>query len=79
MDVVERTRQFIEKIKVSGLNRVAVFCHGGILASALILTGKTTPEHAMDNVPTYGTVLRVEIPPLVWLSKQNQEKNLKKT
>ena len=65
MDVVERTRQFIEKIKVSGLNRVAVFCHGGILASALILTGQTTPEHAMDNVPTYGTVLRVDIPPLV--------------
>ncbi len=61
MDVVDRTRQFVEKIKTSGLNSVAVFCHGGILASALILTGKTTPERVMDNVPPYGTVMALTI------------------
>lgn len=61
MDVIERTRRFIDKVKAQDYGCIAVFCHGGILASALILTGKTTPERAMDDVPPYGTVLALVI------------------
>ena len=60
-DIIERTRLFIEKVKKQGHDCIAVFCHGGILASARILLGEVSAEKAMDSVPAYGSVMPVEV------------------
>lgn len=61
LDVVHRTELFLTKLQSMDCGCVAVFCHGGILASVRILTGMTSLEHAMDDIPPYGSVLSVKL------------------
>lgn len=58
---MERFRQFIEEKKRQGHQRIAAFCHGGILACGLIMTGQATKENALAVVPPYGSVVNLTI------------------
>ena len=58
--LVDRVKDFIDEIKKGKYDRVAVFTHGGVLASALILAGEVDINHAMENVPTYGSVVKLK-------------------
>ncbi len=61
LDQMVRVNAFIDEKLAQGLHRVAVFCHGGILALALHRAGLAEVEGILASVPPYGTVLRVEL------------------
>jgi hypothetical protein len=56
-----RFREFVEEKKRMGYGRIAAFCHGGILACGLIMTGQATKENALAVVPPYGSVVNLTI------------------
>lgn len=56
---MERFRRFVDEKKKQGHRCIAAFCHGGILACGLILTGQARPEDALAAVPPYGSVVRL--------------------
>lgn len=56
---MERFRQFVEEKKKQGYQRIAAFCHGGILACGLIMAGQATRENALAVVPPYGSVVNL--------------------
>lgn len=58
---MERFRLFVEEKKKQGHRRIAAFCHGGILACGLIMTGQARPENALAAVPPYGSVVSLTI------------------
>ena len=61
MDQYQRVQDFIQDAKSLGFKRIAAFCHGGILALALVIAGKVKLENAFNNVPPYGSVIQVEV------------------
>lgn len=52
---------FIKEKKAEGHKMIAAFCHGGILACALIYSGKAKAENAFDTVPPYGSVISIDV------------------
>jgi hypothetical protein len=58
---MERFREFVEEKKRMDYGSIAAFCHGGILASGLIMTGQATKENALAVVPPYGSIVRLTI------------------
>lgn len=58
---MERFRLFVEEKKKQGYQRIAAFCHGGILACGLIMAGQATRENALAAVPPYGSVVRLTV------------------
>ena len=58
---MKRFREFVEEKKRMGYSRIAAFCHGGILAAGLIMTGQATQENALAVVPPYGSIVRLTI------------------
>ena len=61
MDQYRRVQSFIESIKVLNYNRIAVFCHGGILALARVVAGEVPLEQAFSHVPTYGSIIKIVV------------------
>lgn len=59
--LIDRVNQFIQEQQQMGGGPVACFCHGGVLASALILAGEVLPEQAMQQVPPYGSVIQLTL------------------
>ncbi len=60
-DLMQRVMAFIELLIERGQRRVAVFCHGGVLAIALVILGKIDMKEAFSKVPPYGSVVKVKI------------------
>ena len=56
-----RVADFLDELKATDYQRVAVFAHGGVLISAGIYAGLFEPEKAWDNQPGYGGIMKIEI------------------
>lgn len=56
-----RVSGFIEELKVSGMERAAVFCHGGVLICAAIFSGSIPFEDALPGAFEYGEILKIEV------------------
>lgn len=61
MDQYRRISDFIEELRHSGLNRVCLFAHGGVLTCARVYAGEYPLKDAFKNVPPYGTVIKLEL------------------
>lgn len=59
---IGRVRDFIEELRTTKADRIAVFCHGGVINSARFLHGKTDIEHLFVHLPEYGSVNSLEYP-----------------
>lgn len=57
MDMFRRVKDFIDNVRQMKYHRVAVFCHGGVLALARVVAGEVSLEQAFEDVPSYGSVL----------------------
>lgn len=60
-DAYKRVSGFIEDIKKSGQQRVAVFCHGGILICAAIYAGTICFDEALPGAFEYGEILKITV------------------
>ena len=56
-----RVSDFIDEVLRKPYNRVAVFAHGGILVSAEIHAGRISLEDAFNEVPPYGSILKINM------------------
>ncbi len=57
LDMLARVNSFIDEALSSGCDRIAAFCHGGIIAAAMLRKGMTTYQNAFSDVPAYGSVV----------------------
>lgn len=60
-DLFSRVEDFINETKKQGYERIAAFCHGGILASAMLIAGIVDKDNLFSNIPPYGSVIKIEI------------------
>ena len=56
-----RVSGFIDDLKLSGKERVAVFCHGGVLICASIYAGKVAFDDALPHAFDYGEILKITV------------------
>lgn len=61
MDQYKRVCSFLNDLKKSGLKRVCVFAHGGVLTCARVYAGEYTLEDAFKNVSSYGGMIKIEL------------------
>lgn len=61
MDQQARFIDFINDLKASGHDSVAVFTHGGILAQALVTLRGMTPQEVFADAPVYGAIIEINI------------------
>ncbi|RHJ91173.1 alpha-ribazole phosphatase [Parabacteroides bouchesdurhonensis] len=54
-----RVSAFIEELKESGLERVCVFAHGGVLTCARVYAGEYDITDAFKNIPSYGEIIKL--------------------
>lgn len=55
-----RVREFVLEIRRERYNRVAVFCHGGVINSARFCQGLIELDELFVGVPDYGSVTTLE-------------------
>ena len=60
-EMLLRVDHFLNELKDSGLERVIVFTHAGVIACTKILTGATDKSEAFNNLVNYGEVVRFDI------------------
>ena len=60
-DQYNRVSHFLNEIRESGLQKVCIFAHGGVLTCARVYAGEYDLKEAFKNVPSYGTVIRLEL------------------
>jgi len=60
-DQYERVSAFLQELKAQGKENVLLFCHGGVLACAKILSGKIEPLEAFSKLDDYGSVIQITI------------------
>lgn len=58
--LLSRVGAFIEELRSKGYQRVAVFCHGGVINSARHLQGQIRIDDLFVGVPNYGSVTSLE-------------------
>ena len=56
-----RVSHFLNEIRESDLQKVCIFAHGGVLTCARVYAGEYDLKEAFKNVPSYGTVIRLEL------------------
>ena len=61
MDQQARFIDFINDLKASGHDSVAIFTHGGILAQALVTLRGMTPQEVFADAPVYGAIIEINI------------------
>lgn len=61
MDQYERVASFLDELRRSGMQRVAVFAHGGVLTCARVYAGIYELSDAFANIPSYGEVIRLTL------------------
>ena len=60
-DQYQRVSDFLDEIRKTGLNRVCVFAHGGVLTCARVYAGEYTLEEAFKNISSYGAMIKIEL------------------
>lgn len=60
-DQMARFDSFVCDMKKRGYERICAFCHGGVLACALIRSGQVKVNEAFSCVPPYGSVIEVDL------------------
>ena len=60
-DAFIRLSGFIEELKSSGMERVAVFCHGGMLICAAIYAGSIDFDASLPGAFEYGEILKINV------------------
>ena len=60
-DILARVSSFLDEIKSSGYNKIAVFAHGGVLLSAQIYAGVITPAESLKKIPSFGQIVSISI------------------
>lgn len=61
MQQYARVSHFLDEIKASQAQRVAVFTHGGVITCAHVYAGLKTPEEAFSSIPSYGSITRITL------------------
>lgn len=61
IDQYERVSAFIDELKQSDDQQVAIFAHGGVLICAQIYAGVITQDEAFSKLTPYGGVIHIEI------------------
>lgn len=61
MDLYNRVASFLNEVRDSGKQNVLVFAHGGVLMTALLYSGKATPETIFSMQPPYGGMICLEL------------------
>jgi len=59
--VYQRVAAFLDELKVTDYQRVAIFAHGGVLVCAGLYGGLFTAEHAWDYLVPFGAIERIII------------------
>ncbi len=59
-DQYHRVSAFLDEVRRSGLSRVCLFAHGGVLTCARIYAGEYGMEDAFTHIPPYGEVIRLQ-------------------
>lgn len=57
----QRVSAFLDEIKKSSAQRIAVFTHGGVVVCAQVYAGVKTPEEAFTSIPAYGSITKLII------------------
>ncbi len=60
-DQFERVSAFLQELKGKGMENVLLFCHGGVLACAKVLSGKIEPADAFSTLDDYGSILHITL------------------
>lgn len=60
-DQYERVSEFLQELKAEGKENVLLFCHGGVLACAKIISGQIEPKDAFSKLEDYGSVMHITI------------------
>ena len=60
-DQYTRVSHFLNEIRESGLQKVCIFAHGGVLTCARVYAGEYDLKEAFKNVPSYGTIIRLKL------------------
>lgn len=53
----KRVSSFLDEVRKSGLQKVCLFAHGGVLTCARVYQGEYPLEEAFKNVPPYGSII----------------------
>lgn len=61
LDQQERLRSFLDDVIASGMRKVVVFTHGGIIMQTMLLTGMATIDNVFAHQPPYGAVMRFDL------------------
>lgn len=59
-ELLSRVREFVEEVRRERYQRVAIFCHGGVINSARLCQGLIKLEDLFVGVPDYGSVTTLE-------------------
>lgn len=59
MDQYNRVSSFLDELRKSGLDKVSLFAHGGVLTCARVYAGEYDIKEAFKNIPTYGEVIKL--------------------
>lgn len=60
-DLYNRVSTFLEKLKTTGLQKICLFAHGGVLTCARIYAGQYEMKDAFNNMPSYGAVIKITL------------------
>lgn len=60
-DQYTRVGSFLTEIRESGLQKVGVFAHGGVLTCARVYAGEYPLKEAFKHVPAYGEIIRLQL------------------
>lgn len=60
-DQYVRVSSFLDEVRKSGLQRVCVFAHGGVLTCARVYTGAYDLSEAFKHVPAYGEIIKLTL------------------
>ena len=58
-DQYDRVSDFLNELRKSGLQKVCLFAHGGVLTCARVYAGEYPLQDAFKNVPSYGAIVKL--------------------
>lgn len=58
-DQYKRVSDFLDEVRKSGLRKVCLFAHGGVLTCARVYMNEYPLEDAFKNVPPYGAIIKL--------------------
>ena len=60
-DQYDRVSDFLNELRKSGLQKVCLFAHGGVLTCARVYAGEYPLQDAFKNVPSYGAIVKLAL------------------